>query len=64
MSMNLIAVPFERLRAGVTILRSDGRFERAATVEKGDYSVRVIFDDGRIEHHERSERAEVLTRQS
>jgi len=64
MSMYLIAVPWDRLRAGVTILRGDGRLERAAAVEKGDHSVRVVFDDGRIEHHERSEQAEVLTHQS
>jgi hypothetical protein len=64
MSMNLIVVPWERLRPGVTIRRADGRLQRAATLEKGDHSVRVVFDDGRIEHHEPSEQAEVLTRRA
>lgn len=62
MSMSMIAVPWERLRAGVTIRRSDGRLQRAETVEKGDHSVLVVFDDGRVEQHERSEQAQVLTR--
>jgi hypothetical protein len=62
MSMSMIAVPWERLRAGVTIRRSDGQFQRAATVEKGDHSVLVVFDDGCVEQHERSEQAQVITR--
>ncbi len=64
MSLSWIAVPWERLRPGVTIRCADGRLERAATVDKGDHSVRVMFDDGRVEHHERSEQAEVLTNRS
>lgn len=61
MSMSLIAVPWERMRPGVTILRADGRLERATTVEKGDHTVIVVFADGQVEHHDRAERAEVVT---
>lgn len=62
MNGTLIGVPWGRLRAGVTVRDADGRLYRAARVEHGDDTVRVLFDDGHVEQHGRSERAEVLTR--
>jgi hypothetical protein len=62
MNGTLIGVPWGRLRAGVTVRHADGRLHRAAIVEYADDTVRVLFDDGHVERHGRSERAEVLTR--
>ena len=60
--MHLINVQWGRLRPGVTILPADGRLERAATVEHQDRTTLVWFDDGRLERHDDSDRAQVLTR--
>lgn len=60
--MQLIHVQYGRLRPGVTILRADGRLERAASVEHRDHTTLVWFDDGRLERHDDSDRAQILTR--
>jgi len=52
-STQLINVQWGRLRPGVTILRGDGRLERAASVEHQDDTTLVWFDDGRLERHQR-----------
>lgn len=62
MSTQLINVQWGRLRPGVTILRGDGRLERAASVEHQDHTTLVWFDDGRLERHDDRDRAQVLTR--
>ncbi len=62
--MHLIDVQWGRLRPGVTILRGDGRLERAVDVEHHDHTTLVWFDDGRLERHDDAERAQVLTRGS
>jgi hypothetical protein len=61
-TMQLIDCQWGRLRPGVTVLRDDGRLERAATVEHRDDTTLVWFDDGRLERHDDSDRAQVLTR--
>lgn len=60
--MQLIDVQWGRLRPGVTVLRDDGRLERAATVEHQDHTTLVWFDDGRLERHDDGDRVQVLTR--
>ena len=62
--MQIIDVQWGRLRPGVTVLRSDGRLERAASVKHQDHTTLVWFDDGRLERHDDADRAQVLTRAS
>jgi hypothetical protein len=57
----LINVQWGRMRPGVTVLRGDGRLERAASVEHHDHTTLVWFRDGRLERHDDAERAQVLT---
>jgi prepilin-type processing-associated H-X9-DG protein len=60
MSDRVLDVPWERVRPEVTILRADGRFERAIDVERHPNRVIVLFSDGRREQHAPSDRAGVL----
>lgn len=60
MASSIIDVPWERLRAGVTILRADGQLDQATTVEHREHTVVVWFHDGRLERHDPAERAQVL----
>ena len=60
MSYHMLDVPWERVRPEVTILRADGRFERAIDIERHPNRVIVLFSDGRREQHAPSDQAEVL----
>jgi hypothetical protein len=60
MSDSMLKVAWERVRPEVTILRSDGRFERAVIVERHPNRVIVSYTDGRREQHAPSDQAEVV----
>jgi hypothetical protein len=60
MSDSMLKVAWERVRPEVTILRSDGRFERAVTVERSPNRVSVLYTDGRREQHAPSDEASVV----
>jgi hypothetical protein len=60
MAYQTLSVSWERIRPKVTILRSDGRFERAVIVERHPDRVVVLYSDGRREQHEPSEQTEIL----
>ena len=60
MGYRVLDVPWERVRPEVTILRADGRFERAIDVERQPNRVIVLFSDGRREQHAPSDQAGVL----
>lgn len=62
MSDDLIDVPWDLLRPGVTPRRCDGTFGHAIEVQRQPFSVSVLFADGRRERHQPMERVQVLVR--
>jgi prepilin-type processing-associated H-X9-DG protein len=60
MSDSMLNVARERVRPEVTILRSDGRFERAVIVERHPNRITVLYHDGRREQHAPSDEARVV----
>jgi len=60
MSDSMLTVAWERVRPEVTILRSDGRLERAVIVDRHPNRVTVLYNDGRREQHAPSDEARVV----
>ena len=58
----VLEVVWDRVRPGVTVVRSDGRHERAAIVDRANGTVVVIFDDGLRERHAPDEPACIALR--
>lgn len=57
-------VTWDRLRAGVTVVRADGRHERAAVIDRSTGAVVVLYTDGRRERHAPTDRAQVVVHES
>jgi hypothetical protein len=64
MSDSMLNVAWERVRPEVTILRSDGRFERAVIVDRYPNRVTVLYNDGRREQHAPGDEASVVVHRS
>jgi hypothetical protein len=58
----LLEVPWGRLRAGVTVARSDGSIAEVLVVESHDATVTVLFRDGCQELHDQGDTARVVPR--
>jgi hypothetical protein len=64
MNDTTLEVAWDRLRPGVTVLRSDGLHGHAAVVDRAAGTIVVLYSDGHREHHEPGERACILVRES
>lgn len=62
MPHRVIEVPWERLRPGVTVARSDGNLVRIVAVEPHDGTVTVLFRDGLREQHDPHAPARIVVR--